>query len=92
MFTIGRDRRGHYVHPPSAIMSVCLSVSSSDFVCVITFDTIKGMWMKPGMWQYVDYSRFFSSPKHDVFMVSYCGGWLFVVRRRVSCGVNVWTL
>jgi len=47
------------------------------------------MWMKPGMWQYVDYSRIFSSPKHDVFMVSYCGGWLFVVRRRVSCVVNV---
>ena len=44
------------------------------------------MWMKPGMWQY---ARMFSSPKHDVFMVSYCGWWLFVVRRRVSCVVNV---
>jgi len=30
--------------------------------------------MKPGMWQYEE---------------SYCGGWLFVVRRRVSCVVNV---
>jgi len=38
MFTIGRDRRGQYVHPPPAIMSVCLSVGSSDFVSVITFD------------------------------------------------------
>jgi len=25
-------------------------------------------------------------------MVSYCGGWLFVVRRRVSCVVNVLSL
>jgi len=25
----------------------------------------------------------------QVLMVSYCGGWLFVVRRRVSCVVNV---
>jgi len=56
MFTIGRDRRGQYVHPPPAIMSVCLSVGSSDFVSVITFDTIKGMWM---MWQYVDYLHVF---------------------------------
>jgi len=32
---------------------------------------------------------FLSSPKHDVLMVSYCGGWLFVVRRRMSCVVNV---
>ena len=47
------------------------------------------MWMNSGMWQYVDYARNFSSPKHDVFVVSYCGGWLFVVRRRVSCVVNV---
>jgi len=70
-------------------MSVCLSVSSSDFVSVITFDTIKGVWVKPGMWQYVDYARFFSSPKHDVLTVSYSGGWMFVVRRNVSCVVNV---
>jgi len=27
---------------------------------------------------------FFGSPEHEVLMVSYCGGWLFVVRRRVS--------
>jgi len=70
-------------------MSVCLSVSSSDFVSVITFDTIKGMWMKPGMWQYVDYARiFFSSSKHDVLMVSYIvvGGCSFHV---VSCVDNV---
>jgi len=32
---------------------------------------------------------FFSSPKHDVLKMSYGGGWLFVVRRRVSCVVNV---
>jgi len=31
----------------------------------------------------------FSSSKHVVLKVSYCGGWLFVVRRRVSCVVNV---
>jgi len=42
-----------------------------------------------GMWQYVDYARFFSSPKHDVLMVSYGDGWLFVVRRRVLCVFNV---
>jgi len=40
-------------------LSVCLSVSSSDFVSAITFNTIKVMWMKPGMWQYVDYARIF---------------------------------
>ena len=32
---------------------------------------------------------YFSSPEHKVLMVSYWGGWLFVVRRRVSCVVNV---
>jgi len=43
--------------------------------------------MKRGMWQYVDYARIFSSPKHDVLMVSYCSGWLFVVRRQCfECG------
>ena len=47
------------------------------------------MWMKPGVWQYVDYARTFSPPKPDVIMVSYCGGWLFVVRRSVSCVINV---
>jgi len=26
----------------------------------------------------------FSSPEHEVLMVSYCGQWLSVVRRRVS--------
>jgi len=31
----------------------------------------------------------FSLPRHDVLMVSYCGGWLFVVRRSVPCVVNV---
>jgi len=31
----------------------------------------------------------FSSPKHDVLTVSYCGGWMFVVRRNVSRVVNV---
>jgi len=31
----------------------------------------------------------FSSPKHDVVTVSYCGGWMFVVRRNVSRVVNV---
>jgi len=47
------------------------------------------MWIKPGMLQYVDFALIFSSPKHDVFMVSYCGRWLFVIRRRVSSVVNV---
>jgi len=47
------------------------------------------MWIKPGMWQYVDYARISSSHEHEVLIVSYCGGWLFVVRRRVSCVVNV---
>jgi len=47
-------------------LSVRQSVSSSDHVSAITFNTIKGMWMKPGMWQYVDYARIFSSPEHDV--------------------------
>ena len=93
LFNIGLYRRGQYVHPPSAIMSVCppvrQSVSSSDFVSAITFNTIKGMWIKPGMWQYVDYARISSSHEHEVLIVSYCGGWLFVVRRRVSCVVNV---
>ena len=81
LFNIGLYRRGQYVHPPSAIMSVCpsvrQSVSSSDFVSAITFNTIKGMWIKPGMWQYVDYARISSSHEHEV------------VRRRVSCVVNV---
>ena len=40
----------------------------------------------------------FSSPEHEVLMVSYCGQWLSVVRRRPSCVVrrpstfNVYTL
>jgi len=39
---------------------------------------------------------FFSSPEHEVLMVSYCGQWLSVVRRRVSSVVrrpscvNIW--
>jgi len=44
------------------------------------------MWMKPGMWQYVDYTSMFL---YDVLTVSCCGGWLFVVRRRESCVVNI---
>ena len=42
--------------------------------------------------------RLFSSPEHEVLMVSYCGQWLSVVRRRVSCivcrvsCVNIWCL
>ena len=34
---------------------------------------------------------FFSSPEHEVLMVSYCGQWLSVVHRRPSC-VNIWCL
>ena len=30
----------------------------------------------------------FSSPEHEVLMVSYCGQWLSVVRRRASCDVR----
>ena len=30
----------------------------------------------------------FSSPEHEVLMVSYCGQWLSVVRRRASCVVR----
>ena len=30
----------------------------------------------------------FSSPEHEVLMVSYCGQWLSVVRRRVSSVVR----
>ena len=59
-------------------MSVCLSVSSSDFVSVITFDTIKGMWMKLGMWQYVDYARC----AHDKLL------WWVAVRCTSSCVVR----
>jgi len=33
----------------------------------------------------------FSSPEHEVLMVSYCGQWMSVVRRRASC-VNIWCL
>jgi len=44
------------------------------------------MWMKPGMWQYVDYARIFLA---HLSTKNYCGGWLFVVLRRVSCVVNV---
>jgi len=33
------------------------------------------------------YKSIFSSPEHEVLMVSYCGQWLSVVRRRVSCVV-----
>ena len=29
-----------------------------------------------------------SSPEHEVLMVSYCGQWLSVVRRRPSCVVR----
>ena len=29
-----------------------------------------------------------SSPEHEVLMVSYCGQWLSVVRRRASCVVR----
>ena len=32
--------------------------------------------------------RVFSSPEHEVLMVSYCGQWLSVVRRRASCDVR----
>ena len=41
---------------------------------------------------------FFSSPEHEVLMVSYCGQWLSVVRRRPSSVVrrpscvNIWCL
>jgi len=31
---------------------------------------------------------FISSPEHELLMVSYCGQWLSVVRRRVSCVVR----
>ena len=31
---------------------------------------------------------FISSPEHEVLMVSYCGQWLSVVRRRPSCVVR----
>jgi len=31
---------------------------------------------------------FVSSPEHEVLMVSYCGQWLPVVRRRLSCVVR----
>ena len=31
---------------------------------------------------------FISSPEHEVLMVSYCGQWLSVVRRRASCDVR----
>jgi len=60
------DVTPHTAYPPSAIMSVCPSIrpyvrpSVSQFVrfCFCdNFNTIKGMWMKPGMWQYVDYAR-----------------------------------
>ena len=30
----------------------------------------------------------FSSPEHEVLMVSYCGQWLSVVRRRATCVVR----
>ena len=30
----------------------------------------------------------FSSPEHKVLIVSYCGQWLSVVRRRASCVVR----
>ena len=32
---------------------------------------------------------YFISPELEVLMVNYCGWWLFVVRRRVACVVNV---
>ena len=35
-----------------------------------------------------DFSSFISSPEHEVLMVSYCGQWLSVVRRRASCDVR----
>ena len=31
---------------------------------------------------------FITSPEHEVLMVSYCGQWLSVVRRRASCDVR----
>ena len=37
---------------------------------------------------YVGVLFIFSSPEHEVLMVSYCGQWLSVVRRRVSCVVR----
>ena len=33
-------------------------------------------------------SMLFSSPEHEVLMVSYCGQWLSVVRRRASSVVR----
>ena len=36
----------------------------------------------------IDCLIFFSSPEHEVLMVSYCGQWLSVVRRRASCVVR----
>ena len=47
---------------------------------------------------FLQYQIFFSSPEHEVLMVSYCGQWLSVIRRRVSCvvrrpsSVNIWCL
>jgi len=41
------------------------------------------------LWFYLNScSRLFSSPKHKVLMVSYCGQWLSVVRCRASCVVR----
>jgi len=37
---------------------------------------------------YMNDNCVFSSPEHKVLMVSYCGQWLSVVRRRVSCVVR----
>jgi len=73
--------KGTNVHPPSAIISVCLSVSSSDFVSAITFNTIKGM-MKPGMWQYVDYARILAH------LSTMCSWWAIVVGQCFECGYS----
>jgi len=77
---IGRDVRSSAVRPSvrpsvsqSVSQSVSHSVSQSDFVTAITFNTIKGMWMKPGMWQYVEYARIL---------------WWVAVRRTSSCVVR----
>jgi len=37
---------------------------------------------------FVIYICFISSPEHEVLMVSYCGQWLSVVRRRPLCVVR----
>jgi len=63
----------------SASQPASQSVSSSDFVSAITLNTIKGMWMKPGMWQYVDYARAFQR----------INGFEALYASRAVCGVRV---